>query len=171
MKYIRKIREIDPFILSVVVFIVVVLIGGVFFVYKLSGKPVQTYTAEEAERPKFVVDKTHIDFGSIQISDTAVDKVVIENKGQKPLQIFNIKTSCGCTSTQIEINDDKSPIFSMHNNPPWTGEIQPGSRGTLKAIYEPSKHPVQGKSDKTIFFNTNDPENAEVQIYLTALVK
>lgn len=152
MKYLNKKGKIDPFILGTIVFVIIVLIGGVFFVYKTSGKPMQTYTMEDEERPKFVVDRPHVDFGNIQISDTAVEYVVIENTGQMPLQISNIKTSCGCTTAQLVINGQESPMFSMHNNPSWTGEILPGQKGTLKTIYEPSKMPVQGDVERTVFF-------------------
>ena len=106
----------------------------------------------------------------MNISDKKIEEISFENTGDKPLQISNVYPSCGCTSAQVVINNEESPIFSMHGNPSWMGEVAPGGKAVLRVIYEPAKHPVQGKSEKTIFFKTNDPENSEVNINLTAWV-
>lgn len=163
-------KRIDPFVLGIIIILMIILAGGVFFAYKMGGKPMQTYSIEDQERPIIELEKTHIDLGNIKVSDTIVEKIDFKNIGEKTLQIANIKTSCGCTTAQVEINGEKSPMFSMHNNPAWTGEIEPGSEAILEAIYEPSKMPVQGKVERTIFFKTNDPAKSDVNIHLVAIV-
>jgi hypothetical protein len=162
----------DPFVLGIIGFSVFVVIGALIFTLQSTpGSVMTTYDVTQAERPKIKIEKTDIDLGNMKISDKKIEEVTFENVGEKPLQITNVYTSCGCTSAQVVINGEESPIFSMHGNPAWMGEVTPGGKGVLRAIYEPAKHPVQGRSDKTIFFKTNDPENPDVQINLTAMVE
>lgn len=165
--------KIDPFVLGILAVLVVVIIGGLVFAFTSTSNQTEmtNYDISDTERPRLKLEKTAIDLGTMKVSDMKVKDVTLENIGEKPLQITNVSTSCGCTSAQAVIDGKESPIFSMHNNPPWVGEVVPGGKATLKAIYEPAKHPVQGRTEKTILFKTNDPENATVQINLTATVE
>lgn len=161
----------DPFILVILGITVLIVVGVVLVTFNsTSGSQMTTYESSQSERPKIKVEKTNIELGDIKISDNIEEEITIDNIGNKPLQISNVYTSCGCTSAQLIINGEKSPMFSMHNNPAWMGEIEPGGKAILKAIYEPSKMPVQGEVERTIFFRTNDPEKSEVEINLKARV-
>ena len=164
--------KVDPFILGILGLATLVVVAVLIFAFQTTPEnKMTTYETTQSERPKIKIESTNIDLGTMKVSDTKSEEISLENIGKKPLQITNVSTSCGCTSAQLVINGEESPVFSMHGNTPWIGEIAPGEKATLKAIYEPAKHPVQGKSEKTILFKTNDPENSEVQINLTAIVE
>ena len=163
--------RIDPFVMGIVGFSVLIMVGVVFVAFNSTpASKMTTYEDTQTEKPKIELEKTEIDLGDMKISDKKTEEITFENTGEKPLQISNVYTSCGCTSAQVVIKGEESPVFSMHGNPDWMGEVAPGGKAILRAIYEPSKHPVQGKSEKTIFFKTNDPEHSEVNINLTAWV-
>lgn len=163
--------KIDPFVMGIIGFSIIVVVGVLLVVFHtIPQNNMTTYESAQTEKPKIKVEETIIDMGNIKVSDTKTEEISLENTGEKTLQISNVYTSCGCTSAQIVINNEESPIFSMHGNPAWMGEIEPGGKATLKVIYEPSKMPVQGEVERTIFFRTNDPENSEIKIILKARV-
>lgn len=163
--------KIDPFVMGIIGFSVLIVVGVLFVAFSTTPESkMTTYENTQEERPEIKIEKTSVDFGNMDISDKKTEEITIENTGDKPLQISNVSTSCGCTSAQVVINNEESPIFSMHGNPAWMGEVAPGKKAILRVIYEPAKHPVQGKSEKAIFFKTNDPDNSEVNINLTAWV-
>lgn len=163
--------KVDPFILGVLGLSILVVGAVLIFAFQTTPEnKMTTYETTQSERPKLKLEKTNVDLGIMKVTDKKIEEVTLENTGEKPLQITNVATSCGCTSVQIVIGGEESPIFSMHNNPAWIGEIEPGGKATLEAIYEPSKMPVQGEVERTIFFKTNDPENDEVKINLKVRV-
>lgn len=164
-------RRFDPFILSIAVFSVLVVIGGIFFAFKATGKPLELYSATDTERPQIEVDTKIKDLGQMKVSDIKSADFVIKNTGQKPLQITNVSTSCNCTFAQIEIEGKQSPRFSMHKNPVWTGELAPQKEAKVTAIYEPSLMPVQGPVERNVLFTTNDPQNQNISLTLTATVQ
>lgn len=171
MKKITNKGKADPFVLGIFGFAALVIVGVVLVAFNSAPESQMTaYESTQTEKPKIKVEKTSIDMGNIKVSDVKTEELSLENIGDKPLQISNVYTSCGCTSVQLIINGKESPMFSMHNNPDWMGEIEPGEVATLKVIYEPAKMPVQGEVERTIFFRTNDPENSEVKINLKARV-
>ncbi len=163
--------RVDLFVMGIIGFSVLIVVGVLFVAFNSTpASKMTTYEGTQTERPELKIEKTNVDLGDMNISDKKIEEISFQNKGDKPLQISNVYTSCGCTSAQVVINGEESPVFSMHGNPSWMGEVAPGGKGILRVIYEPAKHPVQGKSEKTIFFRTNDPENSEVNILLTAKV-
>lgn len=163
--------KVDPFILGILGITALIIVGVVLVAFNSTPENQMTaYESSQSERPRIKVEKTNIELGDIKIFDKIKEEIIIKNIGDKTLQISNVYTSCGCTSAQIIINNEESPMFSMHNNPAWMGEIEPGGKATLKAIYEPSKMPVQGEVERTIFFRTNDPEKSEVKVNLKARV-
>jgi hypothetical protein len=69
---------------------------------------------------------------------------VVSNAGNTPLVIQNVVASCGCTT------------------PEWTKEpIQPGSKGKVTAIYDPTGRPA-GQFSKTLSVYTNSDPNIVV---------
>lgn len=163
-------KRIDPFILGIIVFMAVVIFGGVVFAFRVSGKPMQTYSAEDQDRPKIEIHGTTQDLGQMKVSDIKSADFIIKNSGTKPLMISNISTSCDCTFAQITINGKQSPRFSMHQNPQWTGEIVPDAEAKVTAIYEPARMPVKGKVERNVHIKTNDPQNPDLALTVIATV-
>ena len=48
-------------------------------------------------RPELLVEKDSIDIGTIQWHDSATVRYRLSNKGNGPLQIKSVGTSCGCS--------------------------------------------------------------------------
>jgi hypothetical protein len=71
----------------------------------------------------------------------------------------------------MEIGERTSPRFSMHNNPAWSGTIESGQSGTMTIIYDPKVMPVQGRVERAVLFETNDPESPRMTISFTAIVE
>lgn len=88
-------------------------------------------------------EDTH-DYGKIQESiQKATHKFVFTNTGTGVLKIVNVKASCGCTATDYS-----------------KGEIQPGEKGFVDAVYFTTGRP--GVFRKTITVTTNDPDKPNV---------
>jgi len=79
----------------------------------------------------------------------------VKNMGKKLLEVEKVTTSCGCTLATIE---------SEH--------ILPGESTGLLVTFNPKlmKEEIKGKVSRTIFIKSNDPENPEVEIKITANV-
>ena len=119
------------------------------------------------------IDKTEVDFGDMKVTDEKSADFTLTNTGDSPLKISNISTSCNCTFASIEIAGRKTPEFSMHASGPlknWVGEVPPGQTATLKATYRPKVMPVNGLVTRSVYFQTNDPQNSKVEITLRANV-
>jgi len=100
------------------------------------------YTSGKAQdrRPVMVFQKTDHDFGKIREIDGLVTvNFTYTNKGNTPLLITNVVTSCGCTA------------------PNWTREpVLPGMKGYVSATFNPANRP--GEFEKTITVSSNNAE-------------
>lgn len=164
-------RRIDPFVLGIAIISIFVLFGGIVFAYKSSGKPMQTYSVANGDRPKAQIPVDRADLGEMVVSDIRMADFTIKNSGSKPLQISDVSTSCDCTFAEITIGGAVSPRFSMHTTSSWQGEIGPGADAKVTAIYEPAKMPVQGRVERTVHLRTNDPQKPDIALTLSADVK
>ncbi|GJM60236.1 MULTISPECIES: DUF1573 domain-containing protein [Persicobacter] len=88
------------------------------------------------------VEQTH-DFGEIKEADGPVTyEFKFKNEGQIPLQISNVRASCGCTT------------------PAWSKEpILPGKEGFIKASYNPKGRP--GSFHKSLTITSNADPNVQ----------
>ena len=80
-------------------------------------------------------ETTSFDFGEIPAGTPVDARFLLENKGDTPLLISNVKTSCGCTAS----NYSKEPIA-------------PGMESNITATYNAKK---PGPFTKTISVFTN----------------
>ena len=92
-------------------------------------------------------DKTEHDFGTISESGGIVKcEFKIKNKGNSPLVITKVTTSCGCTASD------------------WTKEpVASGKEGLVKVTFDPKGRP--GDINKTLVVFTNgNPESIRLKI-------
>ncbi len=152
----------------------VVAIGGSYFLLVGGQKPQQqiaSYSVSDKKRPKAEAKTTFADLGKMKTNDEETADFMIENTGDKPLQLFNITSSCNCTFGQITINDDKSPLFSMHSQSNWVGNLNRGEKATVTVIYRPYLMPVKGEITRSVSVKTNDPQNKELTFSVKAFVE
>ncbi len=94
-----------------------------------------------AQTAKIEYSKDTHDFGTVEETGGPVEyRFVFTNKGTVPLQIQDVKASCGCTT------------------PSWTREpVLPGKTGHIVAKYNPANRP--GAFTKTLTITSNAEES------------
>lgn len=85
-------------------------------------------------------DRTVYDFGKINTKDGAVScSFEVSNIGDKPLNIFAVITTCGCTSVK------------------WTRtDIAPGAKGTIDVTYTNDEGPYPFDKTLTVYLSDLD---------------
>ena len=129
-----------------------------------------------AERPELVLSPPQIDLGLVSVAEGEVSRdFQLQNRGQKPLRIEGLTTSCGCTTATIIWQGEEGPRFGMPGhglnakNKGWSVEIPPQGKAILRVYYNPRVHPrFRGDAVRTITVISNDPIEGqkEVQILL-----
>jgi len=56
--------------------------------------------ASAATGPEIALDKTDHDFGDVRVGRSVQARVSLSNKGDAPLIIQNVRTSCGCAKAE-----------------------------------------------------------------------
>ena len=96
-------------------------------------------------------DRMLHDFGAIVVDADYTTEFTIKNTGKKPLMIYEVKASCGCT------------VPTWNKNP-----IPPGVSDKIAVTFHPSKLQL-GQQDKTISVITNTSPGVAV-LQLKAVV-
>lgn len=94
------------------------------------------------KKPIMVFDLNTVYLGNIIEGDSMTYTYHFKNKGNLPLKILSVNTSCGCTT------------------PKWSKElIQPGKKGFIKVIFD--SRGKEGKVQKTVtaYCNTLPADN------------
>lgn len=76
-----------------------------------------------------------------------------------------------CTTAILTVGDKKSTKFGMHKNPAfWSETIAPGQTGFLEMTFDPAFHGPEGTGSvmRAVYFFTNDPEQKEMEVRLSA---
>lgn len=157
------------FIIGIVIFTIAVLGGGIILAAKIAtGARVETNSSAQAKVPEATFD-----WGKVGIAAGNVEKdFVIENTGSAPLKLFNVKTSCDCTTARLSQGAATSPIFGMHTSSNFVMEVPPGQKAILKVIFDPAYHgpDAVGPVTRQITVQTNDPGRGILTFLLTAVV-
>lgn len=135
-----------------------------------SGRIVQ-YQPTETDKPSVKTDSIFQDIGTMSVNDEKTVDFTLENTGTKPLQLFNISSSCGCTAGVVTINGVKSPEVSMHQKSTWNGTVDPGQSATLSLIYRPKIMPVKGDISRSVYVETNDPSQKQLTFSIKTFVE
>lgn len=147
--------------------------AGVFLVsssQKPDFKP-KEYKSNETQKPNVEIKEFFFNMGEILVKDEKSKNFEIKNSGKKPLQIFAITTSCGCTAAQIIYKEKISQEFSMHTVSNYKIDIAPGDSAKIRVTYRPSVMPVYGSVTREIYVSTNDPKNPKLVFKIKAFVK
>ena len=122
-------------------------------------------------KPKVETGETSADVGEIKISDAVTRDFEIKNTGEKPLQITNINSSCGCTSGKIIYKGFTSKEYSMHTQSGFVTEISPSDTAILQVTYRPASMPVYGSVQREVYVSTNDPDKSRLVFGIMAIVR
>lgn len=101
--------------------------------------------ATETDAPKAVVVEKAFEFKEALEGDVVTHAYIIENRGTAPLDVINVRTSCGCTTAQR----------------PKT--IAPGEKDEI--VVKGNTRGYGGKTfGKTITVTTNDPDQPKINL-------
>ena len=108
------------------------------------------YSQQELKPTKVSISLKDINFNTLQQNIHRDTVFYITNAGTNPLLIYNVETSCGCTTSS------------------WTKRpIKPGKKGEVKVSYD-AKYP--GRFHKTITVYANI-ENSQIKLSISGEVE
>jgi hypothetical protein len=96
-------------------------------------------------------EKTELALNPPAGADSAVATFKYENKGDKPIHINSVRTSCGCTTAALQKND-----------------VAPGEKGEVVATLKIGDH--GGLLQKTVTVETDDPQHPQTILTLKATI-
>ena len=155
------------FVIGTIITSILLLFGAVFWMSNQTGAP-QIEASDGAIAGAEIM--THA-WGEIGINDGNVKAdFEISNNGTNNLKLFNVITSCTCTTAQISVNGKSSPLFGMHDKSSYVAEIPAGESAILTVEYDPLFHGPNGVGPITrqVKIETNDASNTELNYTLTA---
>jgi len=159
----------DKFVVGIVIVTVLILGLAVFFGIRMGATTQVTADAEVA----MSVDSNKYDWGTIDLGGGIVSKsFAIENKGSTSLKLYDIKTSCMCTTAQLKTPESTSEKYGMHEKSTDVFEVKPGETAELIVEFDPAFHGPSGVGpiNRTITMSTNDAKNPTLSFNLTANV-
>ncbi|MEI7812997.1 MAG: DUF1573 domain-containing protein [Ignavibacteria bacterium] len=107
--------------------------------------------ADTSLAPKLVLNSNQHDFGQLKAGEIVEWVADFTNAGKSPLEIKEVKTSCGCTAVVVSEK-----------------EIQPGEKGNLKIKFD-STNKI-GRLSRTVTILSNDSVYPEQTIVISAEV-
>jgi hypothetical protein len=118
----------------------ILLAGAAYFAYKKPSRPVIAF------------DAIVRDLGQVEEGVEVKTQFVVSNKGGSPLEIEDVKSSCGCTF----------PVWKQRR-------LQPGQSAVLPVTVDTAMK--QDKVEKTMDVISNDPDRSFVTLTLKLDVK
>lgn len=128
---------------------------------------------EENVNAKVALGETNYDWGDVGINDGNVTHTFdIKNEGSDPLELYNVVTSCMCTTATLKLGNEQSPEFGMHEKSAYVMKVLPGEIAQLNITFDPAFHGPSGVGpiSRLIRVSTNDPGNSLLEFSLTANV-
>lgn len=156
------------------VILIFLFIGGAYFLVAGGDKPevkIASYSAKDKDRPIVEVKITLIDLGKMKVSEEKEAVFTVKNTGSKPLQLYNMTSSCNCTFGQLIYNGKTSEEFGMHSVSDYLADIKPNTEAKVKVIYRPSIMPVNGPIGRELYISTNDPSKPKLVLQIKTIVE
>lgn len=125
------------------------IIVAVIFMISFLG--LTAFADEITQKPKAVFFSKSHNFGPIVEGKKVSTVFYFKNTGTADLLVKKIRTSCGCTAVLLS-----------------SDTIKPGDTGELKVSFDSSG--FQGKTEKSIYFHSNDPDNPVVQLIIKSVI-
>lgn len=148
----------------------VIMLGGILINAKVSVPQNVTLNSNA----KLQVDKTSYDWGNINMrKGNAEATFTIENTGTEDLKLYDISTSCHCTTAQLSLNGKNSPLFGMNSKSSYVMVVPKGLKAELKVVFDPAYHGPNGVGSisRRVVVSTNDQSKPQLNFSLTAFVE
>lgn len=115
------------------------------------------------KREELQFSESPVEMGTIPNDKIAEKHITVKNPGGLPIDVLDIRTSCGCTQGKFE----ESTVGPDGRR---TSTIQPHSEATLIVTVDPAG--VHGfHSRKMLTLMTNDPVNSQYQLVVAAHIE
>lgn len=124
-----------------------------------------THQHETATLPtstSLAADMLLFDLGTVPMSKGKVTHdYTVTNKGQQPIKLTKLYTSCMCTSAEVSVGDHRQGPFGMQGHgliPTFDETLAPGATATLSATFDPNAHGPAGVGpiDRTVSLESSD---------------
>ena len=137
-------------------FFVVIAVGGLMAIScNTAAKTPEDAAAVMQDSSRYTTIQwldTAIDFGTAKMGEVVSITFRCKNTGDKPLYLFNVQPSCGCTLADYT----KEPIA-------------PGQEGRIDAQFDTKKsHP--GEVHKTVFVSANNSNKVTANLKFSGMV-
>lgn len=152
-------------ILILIIAIIVILSGIVFYIYnktsdQTSDNNINIDETEEVviKGPAINITPERYDLGTVVYGEVASHTFVVKNLGDQPLEILKLSTSCGCTEATIA---EENKIIAS------------GQSVDMLVTFDSAVHKDDsdlGDVIRTVYIETNDPKNPEVEVEIIANV-
>lgn len=151
----------------------IIIIGLVFLTSSGVTPPTKfkIVSATDSTRPRAETDGTSANLGNMKVSEVRQYDFTITNKGNMPLQIGYLSSSCSCTVGQIIYNGKTGREYGMHVPGQDIVEVSPNTSAVVRVIYRPSVMPVYGTVEREVYLQTNDPEKNRLVLKVAANVQ
>ncbi|MFH1967517.1 MAG: DUF1573 domain-containing protein [Patescibacteria group bacterium] len=159
----------DSFLFGIIVVTVLILGVAIFFGIKMGATSQVTADTQVTSS----VDSNKFDWGTIDINDGIVSKeFVIQNTSNSTLKIYDVTTSCMCTTAQLKTSQATSKKYGMHEKSADVFEVKPEETAQLIVEFDPAFHGPSGVGpiNRTITMRTNDTNHPQLSFNLTAVV-
>ena len=111
------------------------------------------------------------DWGEISMKDGNVEAAFkVKNEGSEILKLYDATTSCTCTTAQLVLGENKSPLFGMHAKFDYVLEVPPGETAQIKTVFDPAFHGPTGVGPITrqVTVKTNDALQSQLLFNVSA---
>jgi len=159
----------DKSIVGIIVVTVLILGVAVFLGTRMGATPQVTADSQVSVS----VDSNKYEWGTIDYDKGIVSKnFEIKNTSNTALKLYNVKTSCMCTTAQLKTPEVTSKKFGMHESSSDVVEVKPGEVAQLLIEFDPAFHGPSGVGPitRTITMDTNDAKNPKLTFNLTGNV-
>ncbi|MFQ6002091.1 MAG: DUF1573 domain-containing protein [Anaerolineae bacterium] len=95
----------------------------------------------------------YYDFGTVKPEESLERTFQVTNRGEADLVITQFYTTCGCTTARLT-----------------AGIIPPGQEAELTVYFDADFHPGEGRVERVVIIGSNDPDEPEVMVAITAYV-
>lgn len=162
-------KKIDPFLIGIG--LITLLLLGIVTYFGLKMGNTKQVLADSSVNAQ--IDNNRYDWGAISIDGGVVDhSFFIENTSANALKLYEVKTSCMCTTAWLKTKEQTSKRFGMHEKGGEVFEVQPGETAELVVEFDPAFHGPSGLGpiSRSVTLQTNDTNNPTLSFQLTANV-
>lgn len=117
------------------------------------GMPQSITLPADAPQPNLDLPVLFWDWGAIPPNPPVQQTFPIQNRGDEPLVVTKVVTSCGCTVADLS-----------------SSYIPAGQRADLVVTFDPDYHETTGPVTRVVWLETNDPDTPLVELRLDANV-